>query len=104
MTTDYDAFVARALQTLEEHSITPRIMIFYCLIEPRKLKSADGTEYMYWAELKGGYDSTLYCRLPSFKKMIKIYRTRRPHMDWAYAASLNRALHDEQNGQGGGTE
>ncbi len=67
-------------------------MIYCCLLDPEKLKAADGAEIEFYATIPGGYNATLYARPLGTHKWIKIYRIR-PTSD------LNLASIVEQNGE-----
>jgi hypothetical protein len=89
-TASLDAFREVVYETMAAHNIKPRILIYCCLLGPKVLKTADGTEIEFYATIPGGYNATLWARPIGLTRWIKIYRIRPP--------SLNLASIVEQNG------
>jgi hypothetical protein len=87
-----NAFIEIVRETMVAHNISPRILIYCCLLGPKSLKTADGTEIEFYATIPGGYNATLYARPLGTTKWVKIYRIRP-------SANLNLESIVEQNGE-----
>jgi hypothetical protein len=93
-TASLDAFREVVYETMAAHNIQPRILIYCCLLGPKALKTADGTEIEFYATIPGGYNATLWARPLGTTQWIKIYRIRPSN------PNLNLASIVEQNGYG----
>ncbi len=92
---EIDAFIKQVHETINRHNITPRILIYCCLLGRKVLKTAEGTEIEFYATIPGGCNATLWARPMEDNHYIKIYRIRP-------SPSLNLASIVEQNGYGKG--
>lgn len=80
-TDQINAFRELVYETMTAHNIKPRIVIYQCLLGPKTLKTAEGTEIEFYATIPGGYNATLWSRPVGADRWIKIYRIRPPSLN-----------------------